>query len=1312
MLKIKPKKGGGVVPNYHIIYAYRKLEDSAPFGQLNVKIGQTDRNLDFILECKAKGMSDIQLDDLIYESARQRIQEQTKTAQVKYEIIRVALLPMTDTELRKQMQVYGATKSGGEFVFTSADLLHSVFDMSMPYKTLKLFPYQKPICTKIQRHLQNNHATNVLVYAVPRFGKTIVVTKAIYDLGRPIKTLILTNRPNVCHEWRMAHYKVHRTAKYFYTKDDYTKDKVKDPTRSITVFSSLQSVKNGGDFSNGSLKGEISGKYKDIFETHWDIVVLDEAHEGLKTLKSQGVLGALSYDSVVAVSGTPFNIMDDYDLVLSFDLLDELEQRKNDKNGHWLKVPEMRFFAYDLSGSHAGFIDNGVFNFAKLFETETKDGKVAFVRPDDVKNFINRVCRQAKYPLPEDENFPFATDEFAKEFAHTFWVLPGVSACKAMSKLLENHPFFGNYKVVNVAGGGIDAEKAVELVRSAINLHDKTITLSCGRLNTGVTIPEWSGVLMLDNTTAAIRYIQTAFRAKSMYENKYTGNFKKYATIFDFNPDRILQVCSDYVATRTQVNTAEHRETLERLLQGLNVFYAQGNKLVALDTTKIAAPLTKSMAETVTKNGFSSPYILTPLVRHIDENTQALLDTITANMPGLKPSVRERIVVSKSFLSDLKKMNEQPEYKPNAKVVKQVNDKLRKMELVLLGITVRLPYLLLISGFTPDNFDLVKLRSQIDKNTWDDFMGRLTQKQWEAFVKFIDPEVCREAFRQTLEKFYHCLSLPPLQMFVAWCEMVSTFKNPAKEAVLTRLELVQKQTKEFTGGIEVFDKDSNWLTTNGKQPIFYGAIKGGDTFVKPNLEGFNSYGIYHKNTKVLDFFAKTMFYPLMSAFNIIYAIAPNYHELDEQKQVELFNQVVENNVYAATKYPYSKKLANLILGAKGAKRTNVALIDEVELFEHLFKAAENDRNKILAWVHSPIGKTWEAEKRFSLVKNYKDNTKAGWAKFVKKYCQGKEKLFDLTVSNPQYSKLVKGEKLKSIYHYYAWCAQAISKKVALVHLSRWMHVSGGKNMDLFRKQELSSKHYRKFYYYNNANQFFQGVNIMGGLNLYLWDREKTSGPIEMAFDDNKADYVNTLAVNGNFSCLPGGFKILENVQTKQSFSELIVGGRGGGLGLESNVLEVNGDLASGGDKYYRLHHRYGYTHVDSKYGLGKDHSCYKVFVSKTGRAGQGYTKVIIGEPNDICTNTYFYVGQFKTKQEAINCKRFLESMFANSLVGILSPTQNRNVKSFRLLPRLDFVTGQILDKPEVVIDFNKNLDKQLCQAYNLQVDDLPLTTVK
>ena len=395
-----------------------------------------------------------------------------------------------------------------------------------------------------------------------RFGKTLTALE-VAKRSSFSRTIIITHRPVVEDGWYDDFKKI------FYDRPDYvfgSKDvgeKIQNLIHSdkkYVYFASMQdlrgSEKVGGNFD----------KNNDIFKIDWDFVVVDEAHEGTQTKLGQAVLQEVIKENngyttkTLELSGTPFNLLEGYEdaNIYTWDYIMEQEAKKNWTLTHfgdsnpYEELPKLNIFTYHLEDTFKNYqeIEDKAFNFREFFRVwlgdVAKDGKHMpagvnvgdFVHEEDIKAFLDLICKKS-----DETNYPYSTETYRDYFRHTLWVVPGVKEAKALSALLKSHPIFSQFEIVNVAGEGdeeIDTSDALKAVRKAMTKHPedtRTITISCGRLTTGVTVPEWTAVLMLAGSysTAATQYLQTIFRVQS--PANINGKIKENCYVFDF--DRI-----------------------------------------------------------------------------------------------------------------------------------------------------------------------------------------------------------------------------------------------------------------------------------------------------------------------------------------------------------------------------------------------------------------------------------------------------------------------------------------------------------------------------------------------------------------------------------------------------------------------------------------------------------------------------------------------------------------------------------------------------------------------------------------------------
>ncbi|HPX28049.1 MAG TPA: DEAD/DEAH box helicase, partial [Treponemataceae bacterium] len=319
-------------------------------------------------------------------------------------------------------------------------------------------------------------------------------------------------------------------------------------TGSYIYFASIQDMR-GSEIVGGKFeKNEI------LFSIDWDLIIIDEAHEGTQTELGKRVLAYCKkqYTKELHLSGTPFNLMDDFkeDEIFTWDYVMEQQAKsdwdilhKGDPNPYAC-LPKMNIFTYNLGKLFNEYADADIaFNFKEFFRVD-EDG--IFIHEGNINQFLNLLSKE-----DPDSNYPYSKKEYRENFRHSLWMIPGVREAKALSVLLQQHPVFGCFTIVNVAGDGdeeIDSSNALRAVEKAITKNPEntyTITLSCGRLTTGVSVKPWTACFMLSGSynTAASAYMQTIFRVQT--PAVINGKQKEECFVFDFAPDRTLKVIAE-----------------------------------------------------------------------------------------------------------------------------------------------------------------------------------------------------------------------------------------------------------------------------------------------------------------------------------------------------------------------------------------------------------------------------------------------------------------------------------------------------------------------------------------------------------------------------------------------------------------------------------------------------------------------------------------------------------------------------------------------------------------------------------------------
>lgn len=492
----------------------------------------------------------------------------------------------------------------------------------------------------------NNGGREALWNAKPRFGKTLTT----YDLMRRIpakKVLIVTNRPAIANSWfdDFTRYIGHQTTYKFVsespalaarsamTRDQWTKhvtNESNDDPR-IVEFVSLQDLK-GSQYFGGVYK-----KLRHIADFEWDLLVIDEAHEGVDTTKTDVAFDQITRSFTLHLSGTPFKALASGRFseaqIFNWTYEDEQRARENWNNdaveNPYLPLPRLNLLTYQVSRmitdqlAIGAAIDEDGANIDFTFDLneffKTKDNGF-FEHEAEVIKFLD--C------LTTNEKYPFSTPELRDEIRHSFWLLNRVASAKALQRLLKQHPVFKDYDVVLAAGDGRNDDsdlaivgKSLDAVQSAIataeEIGGKTITLSVGQLTTGITVPEWTAVIMLSNLSSPALYMQAAFRAQNpcTFERGGTVFQKTNSYIFDFAPERTLKIFDDFANNLSSTPSSDQNIRQKNIRELLNFFPVIGEdsegRMIELDAAQVLTFPQVYKAREVVRRGFLSNLLFT-----------------------------------------------------------------------------------------------------------------------------------------------------------------------------------------------------------------------------------------------------------------------------------------------------------------------------------------------------------------------------------------------------------------------------------------------------------------------------------------------------------------------------------------------------------------------------------------------------------------------------------------------------------------------------------------------------------------------------
>lgn len=517
-------------------------------------------------------------------------------------------------------------------------------------------------------YFHNHEKGEFLWNAKPRFGKTL----SVYDFCKTIgaqNVLIVTNRPAIANSWYADYVRflgaqsgylfvssvdALKGKKYVLSREDYIRTVMEDTVKEhrCIEFVSLQDLKGairfGGKFD----------KLSEVANLDWDVLVIDEAHEGVDTYKTDVAFNQIKRKFTLHLSGTPFKALanDKFDqgAIFNWTYADEQKAKRDwdaasEEENPYATLPRLNMFTYQMSEIVKDELEQGVeiqgeteeyaFDLNEFFSTNAAG---RFIHESSVDKFLDAMTTQSK--------FPFSTPELREELKHTFWLLNRVDSAKALAKKLEEHPVFRDYTIVLAAGDGKlddseEAQKSFDKVKAAIEQHDKTITLSVGQLTTGVTIPEWTAVLMLSSIRSPALYMQAAFRAQNPCLFSVGGQFlrKENAYVFDFDPARTLTIFEEF-ANDLSSDTSDGRgdaDTRKRHIRELLNFFPvigedENGEMVELDAEKVLSIPRKIRSQEVVRRGFMSDFLFQN-VSNVFHAPQAVLDIISSFTPVQEP---------------------------------------------------------------------------------------------------------------------------------------------------------------------------------------------------------------------------------------------------------------------------------------------------------------------------------------------------------------------------------------------------------------------------------------------------------------------------------------------------------------------------------------------------------------------------------------------------------------------------------------------------------------------------------------------------
>ena len=1237
--------------------------------------------------------------EALQEAAHKRIRQYTKTAGIAYQLLYTEIsifvrsgmiMTFNDKQVHKVLERSGISRKEFEGVdgadeWYCCDLetvkkaisavkkgetsLHPS-EISQGQTPIIFRPEQQEAIDRTRKRFKKGN--QMLWNAKMRFGKTLSALQVVKE-EEFVRTIILTHRPVVDKGW------FEDFGKIFYDRRDYhygskgngeefqVLEKKVATGNKYVYFASMQDLRGseqvGGKFD----------KNNELFSASWDFVIVDEAHEGTKTELGQNVLKELIKENtkVLQLSGTPFNLFDDFgeEDIFTWDYVMEQKAKQAWATDNpyepnpYASLPSINIYTYDLGNLMSEYIeDEKAFNFREFFRTKDDD---TFVHDKDVDRFLTLLCKEDK-----DSLYPYSNDTFRRIFRHTLWVVPGIKSARALSAKLKAHPTFGMFQIVNVAGNGDEDEEnteALKMVNNAIGESPDetyTITLSCGRLTTGVSIKPWTAVFMMAGTfsTSAAQYMQTIFRVQTPFTCK--GRMKEQCYAFDFAPDRTLRVLAETAKVSAKVGkqSEEDRIILGDFLNFCPIISIEGSQMKPYNVNKMMSQLKKAQIEKVVQCGFEDGALyndellkLTDVeLRDFDDlkktigTTKAMAKTgdIDVNNQGFTKEQYEE----KERLEKKPKKELTPEEKARLEELKAMSNQRKNAISILRGISIRMP--LLIYGAELKNEDeeitIDSFSSLIDDTSWEEFMPKGVDKEkFEKFKKYYDPDIFREAGKRIREMTRAADKFTIEERIERISAIFNTFRNPDKETVLTPWRVVNMHMSDCLGGWCFYDEEF-------KQTLSV------PRFVD---QGMVTKDVFRPESHILEINSKSGLYPLYVAYNIYRArvetAKAKYGEVSHGFAMNLWDATIEENILVVCKTPMAKSITKRTLA--GFRNTRVNAQYYPELIENISERPE------------AVVNTFRDGKHFWRIN---DNTNMK---------------LDAIVGNPPYQVMDGGAQASAtpVYNLFVDISKKMAPKfISMIMPARWY--AGGRGLDDFRISMLNDKCIKRLDDFTNPELVFPGTNIRGGICYFLRDAyyDNSQDLVHVVTHEKNgilSDTMRPLLIDGTETFIRDeqAITILEKVKKlSDSYMDEWIsplrpfGFRGyfvNDINFHSSPEVLQKSVVCIGKGRLK-----GYVERE----LIKVHTewidNWKVIMPRANNIGTELSddnlNAFVGCPNTICTESYLVVGGNLglNESECANICLYFKTKFARFMHRMAKSSQDATSKTFTFVPTQDF----------------------------------------
>lgn len=1192
---------------------------------------------------------------------------------------------------------------------------------------------------------------NFLWNAKPRFGKTLTSYKFAERIAAK-RVLIVTNRPAISDSWARDFYDhieqeseinyLFAASKSFFVDDrrvpsredilNINSDFVSNLNRPLIFFISLQDIKGKSADS-----ADFKKKNQWIFDIPggWDLLIIDESHEGVQTSKTADVMKNLNVDFTLHLSGTPFKAIAGgkftNDQIFNWSYSDE-QERKEDwdpENGDnpYEELPRMNFRAYHMSTMMESQVEDeeACFDLGEFFKA-TSNG---FVRPNDVEKWLDKISgitrdeetgEIAVLPVDDKLNQPFDSEEKRDQLRHTFWFMSRINECKAMKELLNKHPIFKEYKVILAAGKGDDeyeGKKVLEQVQNAIGkdpTQTKTITLSCGQLTTGITVRPWTAVFMLYGTTgtgsiiksSSTQYLQAAFRAQNPWSyGEHKEFYKTDCYVFDFAPDRVLTILQDYAVNLSggSKKNEDHKPAIRKLLNYMSVISMDDKgELRELDAKDIVELPRRLIAKEIVDGGFVTSNKLFNIgnIFHASAEARAIINKLQAVKKQKLEKKSEELPEPQTKVDENDEAIVDPEILVNSSngVLKEKKYEELTTEEAQIAKEAAQNSAILDSSFLPD--EIPEEKQELIKEAAKEIKETAKRKTEERKKKEEDEYRDKlRGFARTIPMLLHAygrngITFDDLEKIIAddVFEQITgiskdEFRVLRKEsyfnedncnvAIKEFMSREEALSNYFSIGVDadIFDyipmQEQNRVFTPKKV-----VIKMLDTLEEENPEIFKS-----AKRKFLDPYSKSGLFLAGTVKRLFQNLRPRFNS-----DKECLMHILSNQIYAwSPNDPLRKSSINTVLGFMRFDRNNYEAKDKRNLednflnYDPMNEKGEIDNDKVLEHIHK---------------------------------CWGEDMKFDVIIGNPPYQL-----GRRQIYaDFYRMAVDLKPDLLCMVFPIGWQKASNANGLkQLNNEQYKRDCHLVKIdnYYEDGEDRLFPSVGT-GGVNIVLRNQHyDNDGKIQKWEYGNNTGVIVLPIESTDITDKPEELKrLVEIVGRSQNISSICSSTKPYGLRTDAlrvpekyNLTLTNNKTHSDDVRIFGLIDggKRGFKYIrqttlpKTATGLEK----YKLFItgswgnmSRTAGLGGAYSNINLAKPYDACSETFLEFGTFNTQEEAYKMSKYFLTKFFRALLFLGKDSQRSTKEAYCYVPLPD------LSKPY----FDKSvaeIDEALFEEYNI-----------